>query len=184
MIVVASMGTDHHRFTRLAGWLEDWLPRHPDVELRVQHGATRPVSGARNVERLTHQDLTRWLAQADAAVLQGGPGGIMDALSEGMRPIVVPRLKVFDEVVDDHQLDFCSRLADDGVVALADSQDILEDLLDETLNGRLDWRTARRTSIAPGVLAVREHLCAPPRRRESAWRRARALHGGRRRTVR
>ncbi|EED6225630.1 glycosyl transferase, partial [Salmonella enterica subsp. enterica serovar Haifa] len=51
-LVVVSAGTYHLPFDRLSGWVEEWLQRHPDVRLVMQHGPSAPVAGAENVEIL------------------------------------------------------------------------------------------------------------------------------------
>lgn len=183
MIVVASVGTDHHPFTRLADWLERWIQHNRDIEVRFQHGATRPIAGAHNVDRLAHRELLAWLEQADAVVLQGGPGGIMDSLSVGIRPIVVPRIARLNEVVDDHQVDFCARLHSEGVITVATSRQGVDTLLDQTVEGTLDWRAERDEGTPPGVLAIKDQLRTPPRRTDSIWHRARALRSGRKHAV-
>ena len=63
--------------------------------------------------------------QASAIVVQGGPGGIMDSLSAGRKPIVVPRIGALKEAVLDHQVPFARHLASLDRVALAESEDEL-----------------------------------------------------------
>ena len=43
-------------------------------------------------------------------------------MSQGKRPVVVPRLSRFGEAVDDHQLPFAQRLAERGLVTLVDDE--------------------------------------------------------------
>ncbi len=62
-------------------------------------------------------------------VTHAGVGSIIVALSNGKRPVVVPRLKRFGEAVDDHQLQFGRRFADAGLVTFVESPDGLADAL-------------------------------------------------------
>lgn len=129
--VAVSVGTDHHPFNRLMDWLQDWLSGRDDVDLLLQHGPAHQVSGAAvNAERLPKSQLLEWLDSADLVVLQGGPGGIIDALRLGHRPVVVPRLAAFGEVVDDHQVAFCRELNSRGLVAAAETREALHRLLE------------------------------------------------------
>jgi UDP-N-acetylglucosamine transferase subunit ALG13 len=57
----------------------------------------------------------------------------MLASTLGKRPIVVPRRKQFGEHVDDHQLAFTQRIARDGAILLAQSDDELRSCLDGAL---------------------------------------------------
>lgn len=128
--VVVTVGTDHHPFDRLMGWVETWAAANPTVPVLVQRGESRPPAGLDSVAMLGYDELVGAMATADAVVAQGGPGGIMDARSVGRRPIVVPRRGSLGEHVDDHQVRFCAEMADRGLVRLADTAEDLHALLD------------------------------------------------------
>lgn len=169
--IVAGVGTDHHPFPRLMDWLESWVDAHPDTELTVQHGATRPCRNATNVAMADPADLVVMYGSADAVVLQGGPGGIMDARQAGRTPIVVPRLAALGEVVDDHQVDFTHRLARQGLIRLAESEAELHDALRQP-----PPPIAADSASAPGVAAGSRVLAQLPqplsreeRRRRRRW---------------
>ena len=53
-----------------------------------------------------------------AVVTHAGVGSVLVSLANGKRPVVVPRLKVFGEAVDDHQLQLGRRFAAAGLVTL------------------------------------------------------------------
>lgn len=131
---VVTVGTDHHRFDRLMDWLEHWNADHPGaVRWMVQHGSTRAVAGAENVDLLPRDGLLDLLRGADLVLTQGGPGGIMDSRACGTVPIVVPRLARLDEVVDDHQVAFARQLARGGLVVVAESEAELHAALDRAV---------------------------------------------------
>ena len=147
--VVASVGTYHHPFDRFVQWLEPWTTRNR-AKVVFQHGSTRPMRNSENHEVLSHQELLEQYRSADAIVLQGGAGGVMDARKVGRIPIVVPRIPVNQEVVDDHQVILCRRLADLGVVHVAESAEELARLLDGTRAGTVSSRLDKSRS-SPGV---------------------------------
>lgn len=130
MKVLVTVGTDHHRFDRLIGWVDRWAGDHPDHEVLVQHGTADPPVHGRAVVMLGYDDLVREMAEADAVVAQGGPATIMDARSVGRRPIVVARRAAHHEVVDDHQVAFTSWMAAKDLIWAADDEAGLRDLLD------------------------------------------------------
>jgi UDP-N-acetylglucosamine transferase subunit ALG13 len=111
-LLLVTVGTDHHRFDRLADWIERWAVGGP-ARLRViyQEGASRAPAGARTVGIVARDHLLGWIDQADVVVAQAGPGSIADANERGRVPIVVPRRARLDEVVDDHQVGFAARMA-------------------------------------------------------------------------
>lgn len=160
-LVVVSAGTYHLPFDRLSAWTQEWLTRHPDVRLVMQHGPSRPVPGAENVEILPYTELLELCRAADAVVLQGGAGGVMDMRALGIVPIVVPRVPGDGEVVDDHQLVFSAEMAELGIIRRALTSEELSELLDRSLSGEIP---APGTIATPGADAVRSLLERPIRR--------------------
>jgi UDP-N-acetylglucosamine transferase subunit ALG13 len=56
------------------------------------------------------------MRRADAIVCHAGVGTIMTALSVGKHPVVLPRLAMYGEHVDDHQLQITRAFGERGVV--------------------------------------------------------------------
>jgi UDP-N-acetylglucosamine transferase subunit ALG13 len=134
LVGMVTVGTDHHRFDRLMDWIERWQAGHPGaVRWVVQHGSTRPLTGADNFGMTPRAELLELLRAADLVVTQGGPGGIMDSRACGIVPIVVPRLARLDEVVDDHQVAFTRQLARAGLVLAAEAEAELHAALDRAV---------------------------------------------------
>ncbi len=148
--VVASVGTYHHPFDRFVQWLEPWTTQN-DAFVVFQHGCTRPMQESDNHEMFSPKELLDHYSSADAIVLQGGAGGVMDARKVGRIPIVVPRIPVDHEVVDNHQVVLCRRLADLGLVHVAESADDLARLLDGVREGTVPSRVENSGHPSPGV---------------------------------
>lgn len=168
--IVVTVGTDHHRFDRLVAWIEDLVP---DVihgaEVLVQHGASRASPLLKNNDFLPRPELLRLMSEADVVVGHGGPGTIMDARSMGRLPVVVPRRAHLGEVVDDHQLAFCRRLAQQRlIVSVEDARSLrraIQDGLDDP--SRLRVRDADRSDQNAQVIeylrGVEDGLTRPSR---------------------
>ena len=122
--IVVTVGTDHHPFDRLIRWINDWLAQHPDraSDFFVQSGAASVIPACPSARFLEAAQLNALLDEADVMVCHGGPGSIADAWARGQVPIVVPRLRRLGEVVDDHQVDFCRKLAELGRIRLAEER--------------------------------------------------------------
>lgn len=134
LTIVETVGSDHHPFDRLIGWTDTWAANHLSaIELTVQHGTARAPLHGEAMAYLPHPALIRLMEEADVVVTQGGPMGIVETRRLGRKPIVVPRLKAFGEVVDDHQVDLCRRLADRGDIWLAEDESALHEALDVAL---------------------------------------------------
>lgn len=142
--VFVTFGTDHHRFDRLASWVDALIAASsqsggsagltPD-EIVVQYGGTRPIDGCANVEFLDGDEMINVMSGAGVVVCSAGPGAIMDSRRAGRRPIVVARHA--GEAVDDHQLAFAAHADAHGLaVSVTSPEDfvdaVLADLADPT----------------------------------------------------
>ena len=134
--VVVTVGTDHHPFDRLVGWIDRWAAANPDVPVLLQLGTTPPPAPRPSVEAVAmigYDDLVAAMAGADVVVAQGGPAAIMDARSVGRKPVAVPRRGTLGEHVDDHQVRFTAWMDERGLVSLATDEQALVALLDAAI---------------------------------------------------
>ncbi len=118
-------------FDRLLNAVAD-LPGDELVVAQCGTSKTRPTR-ATCVEFLPFQELTEHLRAARAVVTHAGVGSVLSALTNGKRPIVVPRMRRLGEAVDDHQLTFARRLHVAGAVLLVEDTALLADAVAQTL---------------------------------------------------
>jgi UDP-N-acetylglucosamine transferase subunit ALG13 len=177
--IVVTVGTDHHPFDRLIGWVNNWLERHPELagEVFVQTGAASVVPACQSSSFLPVGRLDELLNAADVIVCHGGPASIADAWSRGRLPVVVPRLPQLGEHVDDHQVDFCRKVAELGRVRLAQTAADFAAFLDEAARDPSRFRARiPETDLNAAVTRVAElvdELVSQPRRRLSLINRGR-----------
>lgn len=140
--IVVTVGTDHHPFDRLIGWTNDWLGQHPEraQAVFVQSGAASVAPDCPGSRFLEVGHLNTLLDAADVIVCHGGPASIADAWTRGQLPIVVPRMPQLGEHVDDHQVDFCRKVAELGRVRLAQTHSDFARLLDEAARDYTNFR--------------------------------------------
>jgi UDP-N-acetylglucosamine transferase subunit ALG13 len=134
-LVFASVGTDYHPFDRLSRWMDGWLEAGGSDAARcfVQTGTSAVPRLAEHRQYLGHAEMEAMVREAAVVVCHGGPGTIMLASTLGKRPIVVPRRKRYGEHVDDHQCSFTERIAAEGAIVLAGSEQELRSCLDAAL---------------------------------------------------
>jgi UDP-N-acetylglucosamine transferase subunit ALG13 len=142
--VVVTVGTDHHPFNRLIRWVNDWLDAHPEriPGFFVQSGPASVLPGCRGAQFLDVSQRDVLLDSADVIVCHGGPGCIADAWARGMIPIVVPRLPKLGEIVDEHQVDFCRKLAELHRVWVAQTPAEFAGLLELATHGDARFRSS------------------------------------------
>jgi len=119
----------------MSRFVDGWLESGGSEVARcfVQTGTSAVPKLAEHRQYLGHEEMDAMVREAAVVVCHGGPGTIMLASTLGKRPIVVPRRKQFGEHVDDHQLAFTQRIARDGAILLAQTDDELRSCLDGAL---------------------------------------------------
>jgi len=140
-LVVVAVGTDHHRFDRLVGWVDAWAGER-SARVVIQHGTSAAPVTAEGVPVLPPADLQALFGRAVAVVTHGGPGTIAAARDAGAVPIVVARRPDLGEHVDDHQLRFVQRLAADRSVRAVNREDALWRELDRALEDPDSFRAS------------------------------------------
>jgi UDP-N-acetylglucosamine transferase subunit ALG13 len=126
-MIFVTVGTNEAPFDRLVHAV---AALETEESIVIQRGASCvDVPGARTVEFIPFDELVELVRRARVVVTHAGVGSTIVALSNGKRPIVVPRLKSYGEAVDDHQLLFGRRFADAGLVTLVDAPDQLAEAI-------------------------------------------------------
>lgn len=92
-----------------------------EEELLVQTGRSGVCpDGACCVDFLGFDELVEQVRRARVVVTHAGAGTVLTVLANGKIPVVVPRRACFGEAVDDHQVPFGRRLAEQGLAVLAE----------------------------------------------------------------
>ena len=180
--VFVTVGTDVHPFPRLLGWVADIAAEHPGLaRFTAQRGWTAAPPGLETVDFLDHAALVQAMSGADVVVSHGGPSTVAEARRVGRRPVVVPRDPAAGEHVDNHQVLFTRRLAESGLVTLAESREdllsVLQAAADYSADRYVVADTAAERAAAVATFAREAAALVEPR-----VRRARRRFGGGRRS--
>ena len=177
--IVVTVGTDHHPFDRLIGWINDWLSQHPEQaeDVFVQAGPASVQPACPGSQFLDVSQLDALLDSAEVIVCHGGPGCIADAWARGQLPIVVPRIPKLGEIVDEHQVDFCRKLAELGRIRLAQTPAEFASFLDEAIRDHTRFRSSVPAADVDAAVArfgeLVEELVSRSRRRRPLIHRGR-----------
>ncbi|MGT2896314.1 glycosyltransferase [Streptococcus entericus] len=111
-MIFVTVGTHEQQFNRLIEEI-DGLVAEGDIteDVFIQTGySTYQPKYCRWQSMLGHNEMNDCIERADLVITHGGPSTFMSVLSKGKRLIVVPRLKKYDEHVNDHQMEFVSHI--------------------------------------------------------------------------
>lgn len=152
-LLLVLVGTDHHPFDRLVGWVDDWLEAQPDAPRAVvQYGTSSAPRLAHGVPMTGRTELDELMRQADVVVTHGGPATITEVRRHGKLPLVVPRDPRLGEHVDHHQQRFTRRMDASCFVRECATR--------EELHSQLSSAVADPTSVAVDPDQDRSRLAA------------------------
>ncbi len=111
-----ALGNSHQSFERLLKSVEEFIHELPGPIL-IQRGHTEFAS--RKAEIIAFMDMNafeRAINSHSLIILHGGAGSIIQAVSQKKVPVVMARRKIFNEHIDDHQVEFVAKLSSQELI--------------------------------------------------------------------
>ncbi|EKF86356.1 PssE/Cps14G family polysaccharide biosynthesis glycosyltransferase [Methanobacterium formicicum] len=123
-MIFVTVGTHYQGFDRLikkmdeiAGYLND------DVVMQIGNTDFEPEN-TEWFRYLDYNSIFGIMKKSDIVICHGGAGTLLDVLSMNKKTIVVPRLKKFKEVYDDHELELAESLKNGKISIVYDIADL------------------------------------------------------------
>lgn len=129
-MIFCTIGNDTHEFARFSDYVLNYAREYPDKIFIFQHGHTNVTTELLNVrlyQFISRDDFGKYLKDCEAIFCHAGAGTLGTAKSLGKIPLVLPRMKSFNEHVDNHQLDIFSAYLEQGWVVRLEEYDSMED---------------------------------------------------------
>lgn len=128
-MVLLSVGTQKQQFDRLFKLVEN-SNKLKNVEIIAQSGYTKYESEKiKMLSFVSDEEFDDLISKCDFLICHGGVGTIFKALNMKKKILVVPRLKKYGEHINDHQLEICKALQEEGfLLYLQDGENIDEKL--------------------------------------------------------
>lgn len=131
-MIFVSVGTHEQPFDRLVEYMDKLVKQGKITEeVIIQTGfSTYEPKHCTWQKLFPYQKMLENVGNARIVITHGGPSSFIMPLQIGKIPIVVPRMKAFDEHVNDHQLDFCRAVAQrQGNIICVEDVSKLEEIL-------------------------------------------------------
>lgn len=115
-MIFVTVGTHEQQFNRLVEEIDRLKAEgiiQTDVFIQIGFSDYRPKY-CEWKRFLSYDEMNNFIKRADTIVTHGGPATFMNVIANGKIPVVVPRRKKYGEHVNDHQLEFCNRIVDEG----------------------------------------------------------------------
>lgn len=135
-MILVLLGTQNNSFHRLVEEIEKLIQKGKiKEEVVIQAGYTKVTSQKIKVlEFISQEKLEEWQNRADIIITHGGVGSIMQCITKGKKVIAVPRLKKYEEHVNDHQKEIVELFNEKGYIIGTKEVEELEQALEQVKN--------------------------------------------------
>lgn len=131
-MIFVTVGTHEQPFNRLIQHIDNLKKNGVITEdVIIQTGfCTYEPQYCKWSKLLPYKEMVQNVENARIVITHGGPASFIMPLQIGKTPIVVPRQKLFDEHVNDHQVDFARAVSDRmGTIITVFDIDELKDVI-------------------------------------------------------
>lgn len=130
-MIFVTIGTQKQSFARLFNLIEH-SELLKDENIIAQVGNTKFQSKIMKIyEFLSEEQMREYINEAEFVICHGGVGSIFNALNMEKKVLAVPRLKKYEEHIDDHQLEICKELTKKNYIRMYDETRLFEDVIKE-----------------------------------------------------
>lgn len=126
------LGTQKFQFDRLLKKI-DYLKQQNIIseEVIVQSGYSLfKCQHVTCMPFLSHEEFNKYIEKSNYIICHGGTGAIISSIKYNKKVISFPRLKEYDEHVDNHQLEIINQFVDNGYI-LSGEVDMLETIISD-----------------------------------------------------
>lgn len=126
-MILVVVGTQKFPFNRLLKKIDEWIIQEGiDEQIIAQIGySTYKPQKYMAFDFLDEEKFGEYIDACDVLITHGGLGSILNGIKAKKKVIVVPRLKKYNEHVDDHQYEIARAFAELGYVCLCENLDDL-----------------------------------------------------------
>lgn len=119
-MVFVMLGTQKEQFKRIIDYVIN-SKMLENTQVLIQNGHTKyeEIPKNSNIKLLGFVDsveFKNYIQKADYIITHGGVGSIFSSILNDKKVLAIPRLKKFDEHVDDHQLEICDKMQKLGYI--------------------------------------------------------------------
>ncbi len=126
-MVLVLVGTQKQDFSRLFKEIEE-SNELKNEKIVAQSGYTKYESEKiQCIPFIPHDEIIEKTRQADFIICHGGVGTIFDSLYQKKKILAMPRLKKYGEHVNDHQIEVCNKLQEEGYILCVNDGDSLDE---------------------------------------------------------
>lgn len=135
-MILVTLGTQNNSFHRLLEEVQKNIDNgNIKEEVIVQNGYTKFDSKQMKlIKEIPQDEFNKLIDQANLVITHGGVGSIITAITKGKKVIAIPRLKKYNEHVNDHQIEIIDSFNEKGYIIGIHSVEELGKALEKAKN--------------------------------------------------
>lgn len=147
-MILLSVGTQKQQFTRLFD-LVSKCKTIENEEIIAQSGYTKYDNPKiKFFDFISLEEMDEYISNSELVICHGGVGTILSALQKGKKVIAIPRLEKYGEHINDHQIEICEELENEGyILYYKDGKDDLDMLITKIRDTKLKEYKSERNYI-------------------------------------
>lgn len=133
-MIVVSVGASEYPFDRLIKIIDELCEEGiiNGIEVIAQIGkANYEPKNYKSFSLIEREEFQKYVDKADIIITHAGTGCVIPPLKQGKKVIIFPRLKKYQEHLDDHQLELCDMFVNAGYGLCAQNKEELIDCLEK-----------------------------------------------------
>lgn len=136
-MIFVVLGTQKEQFKRIIEYVVN-SEELKNEKILIQNGYTK-YDNDYDKQRITmlgfinSKEFNDYIVKANFVISHGGVGSIFSSLLCNKKVLAIPRLKKYDEHVDDHQIEICNKLQDLGYILCYNEQDEGNNIFDDKI---------------------------------------------------
>ena len=173
-MIFVTLGTQDKTFERLLKAIDKSIEKGEIKEkVIVQAGNTKYESKNMEILDLISPDKFQQLVdECDLLITHGGVGSILSAVKQGKKIIAAPRLKKYNEHVNDHQKQIIKEFAKDGYIIELEDMDKLGEALQKAKKfkpKKFKSHTKEMINLVEGIIEKENHISWYNKIKEILW---------------
>ena len=173
-MIFVTLGTQDKTFERLLKAIDKSIEKGEIKEkVIVQAGNTKYETKNMEILDLISPDKFQQLVdECDLLITHGGVGSILSAVKQGKKVIAAPRLKKYNEHVNDHQKQIIKEFAKDGYIIELEDMDKLGETLQKAKKfkpKKFKSHTKEMINLVEGIIEKENHISWYNKIKEILW---------------
>lgn len=132
-MIFVTVGTHEQPFDRLLRVIDNMVEnKQINEEVIVQKGySDYELKNCKSYKLIDYNEMQKYIDDARIVVTHGGPASFIAPISIGKIPVVVPRKKIYNEHVNDHQLEFARQVEQrmNNIIVAETEDDIIDSIV-------------------------------------------------------